>query len=594
MTAQKKHRSPSWDLSDLYASITDSKILRDQKRVDRQVETFRDKYREAITKDITATELAALLKKYSAIVETARCLVAFAELEFSTHATTSVYGAFRQNMRTWSASVDTRLLFVELEISRLPKKSLLRLQQDTQLAEYRHFVEIQTAWAVHRLPEGEEKMLRDKSLTGWQTLQRLYDLDHSERTYEVAVGKKVEHMNDAQVLSLWHSPKPERRKAAAQAVAEQNSRSLKQSALLHNSIVYDFILTSRYRGFEQPEDLRHLENEVNLQAVEALLTEVRASRPIVHKHYRLKKQLLGLSVMHEYDKYAPVGKTTKKYSWEEAREMIVSSFTAFSPVFGDIADEFFAKRWIDGPPHTGKRSGAFCYYTTPKTHPYILVNFNGTTNDVMTLAHELGHGIHAYLARGQSMLHFDWPLTTAETASIFGEMILFDQLMQTLSPKEKQALVISKLENIFASVHRQIAMFEFEREVFTQRGREEVSIETLSKLWRAGQEDMFGPAVKISQYEDHWWSMIPHLVHYPFYVYAYAFGELLTLSLYAMYKKEGDVFVKKYLEFLSAGGSKSPDELLCTFGVDWSQRSFWKQGIQEIEQLAVTAQQLAD
>ncbi|MEX1112125.1 MAG: M3 family oligoendopeptidase [Candidatus Andersenbacteria bacterium] len=591
-SSKRPKQPPRWDLSDLYAHIADPAVVRDQARIEKQLKRFLATYRNAITKDVTTKTLAALLQDYSNIIAGVRKLVAYARLEFSTHTRDDKHGAFLQNISTWSTAVDTQLLFVDLQISRLPKKVLARFADDQGLQDSHHYLDIQVAWRPHRLSEREEKILYDKSLTGLWALQRIYDLDHVEREYVVTVGKKTEHMHDAHVLSLLHSPKPERRKAAAEAVGKRNEESIKQSALLYNTVVYDYIMNAKYRNFERPEDMRHLENEVTREAVEALLSEVRASRPIVHKHYKLKKKLLDLPTLHEYDKYAPMNATAKTYTWEQARELVVSSFRNFSEEFGAIAEEFFDKGWIDGPPQKGKRSGAFCYFVTPDLHPYVLMNFKGTTNDVMTLAHELGHGIHAYLARKQSLLHFDWPLTTAETASIFGEMIVFDQLLEQLPPKQKLTLVMHKLESIFASAHRQIAMFEFERAVFDIRKEREVSVEEFKKLWVKGQKDLFGSGVKISKNEEHWWSMIPHLVHYPFYVYAYAFGELLTLSLYTMYKNEGDVFVKKYMEFLAAGGSKSPDDLLRAFDIDWSQQSFWKQGVQEIEQLVQTAQEL--
>jgi oligoendopeptidase F len=361
-----------------------------------------------------------------------------------------------------------------------------------------------------------------------------------------------------------------------------------------NILLEDKGIDDRLRRFPTPEAGRHLGNEIDQQTVDTMAEVVVQNYGLVQEFYGFKKQVLGLRRLYDYDRYAPVTRSHVKFSFDQAREMILTAFRAFSPVVGDAAAEFFHRRWIDAPPRYGKTGGAFCHYVTPDVHPYVFMNYTGDARSVLTLAHELGHGVHAYLARRQTYLNFSWPLTIAETASVFGEMVVFENLKDALpSRQEKFALHFGKIEEIFATVFRQISLYRFEQDLHRdRRERGELPVEAINALWRRRQEEMFGRSVTLTPDYDIWWSYIPHFVHTPFYVYAYAFGELLTLSLYARYRREGRPFVDRYLEMLAAGGSKSPRELLEPMGVDLTRRDFWQGGMEIIRQMIKEVERL--
>ena len=585
-----KKQLPTWDLSDLYSSITDAAIEADMKKAEKLATAFQKQYRGKISANMSAADLRAVLKKYEAIAEILRKLGAYSYLEYSTHATDQTYGAFLQKVQTWSTNIYSLILFFELELKDLPLK---KLSEDPKLKNYKHYLEVQAHMKPHRLSEQQEELMQMKSLTGREAFIRLRDQEATSKQFEVQVGKKSKTMNETETLHLLHSAKPEERKAAAEAVHNVYKHEGRLNAFIYNMLIQDLAITNRYRKFEAPDEGRHLENETDAKAVDALVEAVSENYSLVHDYYQFKKKVLGVKKLHEYDRYAPIIKSTKKFSYEEAKDIVLSSFREFSPLFADTAQLFFDNNWIDVPPYKGKQGGAYCYYVTPKTHPYVLMNFHGSLNDVSTLAHELGHAVHAYLAREQSLFHFDWPLTTAETASVFGEMLVFQHLKQMLPEKQRLALYMSKIENIFAAVFRQIGMYKFEKRAHEmQAAKGELPVEAFNKLWRESQEEMFGSAVTVSKYEDTYWNLIPHVIHTPFYVYAYAYGELLTLSLYAMHEQGDESFVKNYMNLLKSGGSKSPQELLQPFGVNTHKKEFWLKGIQEIKNMIEEAERL--
>lgn len=587
-----KQPLPTWDLSDLYTDLNDAAIEADMKKAEKLASSFAKKFKGHISSSIriSPSDLRTALKKYEAIVEIPRKLGAYAYLQYSTHATDQTYGAFLQKIQTWATTIYSTMLFFELELKDLP---LEKLVQDPKLKNYKHFLELQAKFKPHRLSEQQEELMQMKSLTGRDAFIRLRDQEATAKHFEVKVGKKSRTLNETETLHLLHSAKPEERKAAAEAVHTVYKQEGRLNAFIYNMLIQDLAITNRYRKFESPDDGRHLENETDGKAVDALVEAVTENYSLVHDYYGFKKKILGVKKLYEYDRYAPIAKSTKKFSYEEAKDIVLSSFREFSPLFADTAQLFFDNNWIDVPPYKGKQGGAYCYYVTPSTHPYVLLNFQGSLNDVSTLAHELGHAVHAYLARRNTMLNFDWPLTTSETASVFAEMLVFQHLKQMLPEKERLALYMSKVENIFAAVFRQIGMYKFEKrahEMHAAKG--ELPVEVFNKLWRESQEEMFGNAVTVSKFEDTYWNLIPHVIHTPFYVYSYAYGELLTLSLYAMHEKGDGNFVKNYINLLQSGGSKTPQELLQPFGVDTHKKEFWLKGINEIKTLIDEAEKL--
>lgn len=567
--------------------MQDPAIVRDQKRVALAAEDFVATHEKSITRKISAKRLAEIIAAYEVILRDVQKLQTYSYLLFSVNNTSAVHGSFYQNISTWAAGVLSQLLFFEIKLSELPQQLLKKFAASPDLAAYRHFLRRQLMWQPHRLPEGEEKLLLDKSLTGKQALVRLYDQEDAARTFEIVIDGKKRTMSETELLSLSYDPSRKVRKEASSVFNKGLQKAAPLNTFITNMLAQDHALDMKYRKFESPEAVRHLENEVDQQTADALRQAVVKSYSTLQDYYRLKAKLLKLPKLYGYDRYAPIGKEVRRFSFDEARDIVLQAFGQFSPVFGDVAQHFFDKKWIDAQPTHGKRGGAYCTYVTPDVHPYVFMNYTGHMRDVLTLAHELGHAIQGYLARGQVYLHFDWPLTIAETASVFAEMIVFSRIKETLtSTEEKIALYAMEIESIFATVYRQISFYEFEKALHAARAKEgELSTEVISDLWGKTQRKMYGRALTLEAAEDIRWSYIPHFIHHPFYVYAYAFGELLTLSLYDLYKKHPEGFVPKYIDMLSAGGSKSPQELLQPMGVDIHDPKFWHGGIAEIKKL---------
>jgi oligoendopeptidase F len=574
---------PEWNLDDLYSSITDPKITTDLAYFDVKSIAFKTSYADAIKKSVTAATLKKILREYSAIIQGLRKLEAYAYLEHSTHTGIEAYGAFFQHITTKTTATASRLLFVQTSLTRLSDTALKSLSANPSLKEYSHYLTKKLHEKPHTLSEQAEALIQQKALTGKGAFVRLQQQELANKT--APLQKKQKHIGE--LMSLLYSPKRTVRKQASLALHKIGNETLSRSSFTYNNLMQDYAIDSNLRSFKHPEDMRHLENEVAASAVDTLQHVVTDAYPLVHAYYTYKRKVLKLSKLYEYDRYAPIPSHHTTYSFQEATQMILTAFASFAPEFHEIARQFFDNGWIHAAPSKYKQAGAYCMYCTPDSHPYILVNYHASLRDVFTLAHELGHGIHAYLAQEQNVLNYDWPLTIAETASIFGEMILFRHLLTTMSNTGAiRALIMGKLEEIIATVFRQTAMYQFERKAHELRATQgELTSKQIGELWMQEQRTMFGTSVTITPAESTYWSLIPHIFQTPFYVYSYAFGELLTLSLFSIYEKNPNDTVKKYLAFLKAGGSKSPQELLSVFGMNMNKRSFWEQGVQEIETL---------
>ncbi|MBI5392032.1 M3 family oligoendopeptidase [Candidatus Woesearchaeota archaeon] len=584
-----KKEIPSWDLSDLYKNINDPKISSALKQNLTKAEQFEKTYRGKIKdKNLTSQGLLNAIKEYEAILQENIKPEVYANLMFAADVKNPRHGAFMQQMKAGCLDVFQKMLFFELELLQQEEKKLELFEKDPVLKNYRHYLEKQRIIKPHRLSEAEEKILNDKSLTSSAAFYRLYQEELSVKKFKV----KTKTLSETEVLDLLHHPKQETRKAAAEGLTKGLQEEARRLTFIANIMLQDKSIEDKYRKFPNPEYSRHLANEIDQATVDTMTSVVTSNYKLVQEFYELKKKIMKMPKLYDYDRYAPIQEPKEKIPFEKAKEIILTSFSSFSPEYAKIARQFFDNKWIDAATREGKRGGAFCMYVTPDLHPYVLVNYTDKIREVETLAHELGHGVNACLMRKQTGLNFDNPLTLAETSSIFGEMLVFDDLKEKVSKEEKLSLYIQMIESVFASVFRQTAMYKFEQDVHAARKKWELSTEEMNTFWRKRQKEMFGNAVELTADYDWWWSYIPHFWESPFYVYAYSFGELLTLALYAKYKKEGKRFVPKYLRLLELGSTVSPKEALAPLGIDLQKKEFWESGIKVIQELIEEAEKL--
>lgn len=587
---------PEWNLTDLYQSIDDPAIERDLAAAARAARRFKTRYRGKLARTITSgARLAEVLREYEAIHETLGVPGSYAYLRYAEAPADQTRGSFLQSVSARSVEVSQDLLFFELELALLPEKKLRAFARAREMTRLRHYVEKVILYKPHRLSEPEERLMEERNLTGRHAFHRLFDQEHAELRYRVTLRGKTQQLSGTETLEYLHSSDRVARQAAAAGMTAGLQERARLNAFIFNTLYEDKRIEDKYRRFSEPETARHLSNEMTAPMVDTMADVVRSSYPLVQRYYRLKSKLLGVRPLYDYDRYAPLsarGRST--FSFAEAREIVLVSFERFAPGYRRLAERFFDDGWIDAAARPGKRGGAFCHPVTPSRHPYVYLNFAGTLRDVLTLAHELGHAIHFVLMAPRGYLNTDVPLTIAETASVFSEMLVFDHLKRELPSEEVFPLLAGKIENIFSTVYRQIAMYSFERDLHRARreGRE-VPTERINALWRNRQAEMFGRAVELTPGYDYWWSYIPHFIHSPFYVYAYAFGELLTLSLYERYVRGQPGFVDRYLGVLAAGASAQPTEIVAPLGVDLAKRSFWQGGIDVIERMVTEVERLA-
>ncbi len=586
---------PLWNLSDLFTSISDPRINESLEDVSRRAKKFRDDYHLKI-KDITSpSKMLEVFKEYESIISLAVKPQAYAELLHSTNTANPEYGAFMQKASTTSAEIFSQLIFFELELTFLPEKEFASFLESVELANYRHYFEKLSAWKKHRLSEKEEQILEFKRLTGKQAFQRLYEQELTKQQFSLEIDGEKKNLNQSEILNILYTSSNQTKRADA-AAAFTVGLSEKESILtfVMNTLAEDKKIEDKLLGFEYPEQARHLNNEANRDAVETMVKVVEESYALVQEYYTFKKEVLGLEKMYDYDRYAPVGSKNKSIEFKEAQEIVLGAFSDFDGDFGKIATDFFDKQWIDAAPMTGKRGGAYCEGATPDVHPYVFMNFTGSINDVMTLAHELGHGINFELARKQSIVNYNCPLTLAETASIFAETLAFRKTTENETDKEVLlGMYMQKIESIFASVQRQISMFRFEQDFHNAyRKGGELTAAQINVLWIGRQREMFGNVVSLTANYESWWSYVSHFIRTPFYVYAYAFGELLAFGLLHKAEKKPEQFPGMYREFLEGGGSKSPQELAQIFNIDLEDENFWRSGIETIAEYIKKAKKL--
>lgn len=594
--SEKNNQVPAWDLSDLYKSHTDPAIESGLSGALSEAKQFEEKYRGTISSAaLTASFLHDAVSDLEKIEERLSKILSYAYLLYASDTSKQEYGAFLNKTQEKATEINNHILFFELEWVGVPDAKAEQLLKEEKLSRYRHYLEKERAEKPHKLSEPEEKILSEKENTGSNAFARLFDEVINNIVFRMKKDGKTKKMSESEILALLYHPDRTTRKSAADSITKGLQENKTVLSFIFNTILQDCAIDDRLRFFPNPMAFRNLENEISQDIVDAFLKASEESYDIPHRYYDLKRKVLGLDELYDYDRYAPIATEETNISFSDAQEMVIDSFTAFSKDAGDIVKKFFDYRWIDAELRKGKRGGAFSHGTVPSVHPYILLNYTGHLRDVMTLAHELGHGVHQYLAREQGGLQSDTPLTTAETASVFAEILLFDRLKkQEKDPKKKLALIMGKLEEMFATTYRQVIFTRFEECIHTERREKgEISIERMNELWMAQNKKMFGDSLSLTDGYAWWWLYIPHFIHSPFYCYAYAFGELLVLALYQKYLEEGQAFVPGYMDLLASGGSDDPHILLKKHvGIDITDPSFWNRGPQILREMLKEAEDI--
>jgi oligoendopeptidase F len=586
-----------WDLGDLYRGPDDLSLGRDLDGAQRRAEAFESAYRDKILVDggPPAGLLLEAVRELEGLSEQMDRPAVFAQLLHAARTDDPRHGALLSLTRERRTAINKHLIFFDLEWVKLDDASARKLLDDPRMAHYRHYLEQKRAWRPHYLSEPEEKLLDEKNVTGRAAFVRLFDETVASLRFPFEHAGKAELLTMQQINAKLYEPDRLVRKAAAAGWTKGLQENARLLTYVFNTLVLDHKADCALRRFASPMAPRNLANEISDSVVEALMTAAERHHALVQRYYRLKARLLKVDQLYDYDRYAPLFDDLPKCEWPTARRTVEESYAAFNPRAGAVIREFFDRSWIDAELRTGKRGGAFSSSAVPSAHPYILMNYTDKLRDVMTLAHELGHGLHQYLSRGVGYLQCDTPLTTAEMASVFGEMLTFQRLLEVYpEPRTRLALLCSKIEDGFATVFRQVVLTRFEQALHRAR-RElgELTTEQINELWLAANRPMHGDVVKLTDGYGWWWLYIGHFIHVPFYCYAYAFGELLVLALVQKHRQEGAAFVPRYLELLSAGGSDAPHVLLARLGVDVNDPAFWELGLRLLGDMVAEAEDLA-
>ncbi|CAM5776472.1 oligoendopeptidase F [Labrys miyagiensis] len=578
---------PEWNLADLYPSIDSPEIAADLDKGLADCIAFEEAHKGKLAKVLAgkggAGKLAAVIKAYEEIEDRLGRIASFAGLVYAGDTTDPARAKFYGDVQDKLTTASSHLLFFTLELNRIDDAALAKAVEDKALAHWKPWLDDIRIEKPHQLEDRIEQLFHDKSVTGRGAWNRLFDETISGLRFRVEDNQEL---TLEPTLNLLQDPSPTKRENAAHALARTFKDNLRLFTLVTNTLAKDKEISDRWRGFEDVADSRHLANRVEREVVDALVAAVQDAYPrLSHRYYRLKAKWFGMDQLNHWDRNAPLPKVeAKAIKWEEARATVLDAYTGFSPRMAGIAKRFFDERWIDAPIRPGKAPGAFAHPTVPSAHPYVLLNYQGKPRDVMTLAHELGHGVHQVLAGHNGALMAPTPLTLAETASVFGEMLTFRALLaRAASPEQKKAMLAAKVEDMINTVVRQIAFYSFERKVHIERRQGELTSERLGEIWLSVQAESLGPAIHISPGYETFWTYIPHFIHSPFYVYAYAFGDCLVNSLYAVYEKAHEGFAERYLAMLSAGGTKHHSELLKPFGLDARDPAFWQIGLGMIE-----------
>lgn len=572
---------PTWDLNDLYPGRDSAELQRDLDWAQKTAQALEKKHAGKIA-TLNGDDLAALIREYEKLQDRIGRMYAYASLSYASDMDNPQIGRFYQDMQEKLNGITTRLLFISLELNRLSETALARkISASRKLAHYQPWLRDLRLFQPHQLADELERLLHEKEVAGRSAWNRLFDESMAGLRFQV--GK--EQLTGEQTLHLLSDASPAKRKAAARALAKVFRQNIRLFALITNTLVKDKEIEDRWRNYPAPESYRHLSNCVEPEVVQALTDAVTAAYPrLSHRYYALKARWMGKRQLDWWDRNAPLPEEKDRIiPWAEAQEIVLGAYGRFSPELAELGRQFFDNRWIDAPSRPGKASGAFAHPTVPSAHPYLLLNYLGRPRDVMTLAHELGHGVHQLLAARQGALMADTPLTLAETASVFGEQLTFRALLAAAKPKQRKAMLASKVEDMINTVVRQIAFYKFEQRVHAARRTGELTPDALGEIWLGVQRESLGPAFRFDEDYSTFWCYIPHFVHSPFYVYAYAFGDCLVNALYARYQEAASGFQERYFAMLKAGGTKRHRELLQPFGLDAADPAFWSKGLGVIE-----------
>ncbi len=584
------HNDVHWNLSDLYSGMDDPRIDQALEAAQARAEQFQADYKGRINSPgLTPDILGAALREYEALQQDSSKPAYFASLLFTTDTSDPARGAFLQKVRERGTQLAIPLLFFDLELAALPDETFEPLANSPQVAPYAHFLHELRLYRKHLLSETEERLLEETANTGGRAFRRLF----SETVSNAEFTFRGETMNQAKILSFLYDADPQTRREAGHAFTQGLQANYRQVTFIFNTLLQDKNVSDRLRKYDYPEQSRHMANELPRETVDLVVDTVARNYPLVARFYHVKREILGLDTLTHADRYAPLFEAEGMVTFPEARQIVLDAFGDFSPAMRERAGEFFDKGWIDAPPALGKEGGAYCQYVTPDLHPFVFMNYLGRMRDVMTLAHELGHGVHASLSRAQSLLNFRGTLPLAELASTFGEMLVFERVQSTANLKDKLALHAQKIEDAFATIPRQTALYRFEQAIHKhRRSQGELTPDDFGNFWQQEIQAMFGDAVQLGDEHKIWWSYIGHFVNSPFYVYAYSFGELLALSLYRQAQTGGPQFAQNYLDMLSAGGSLSPQQLMAKVGIDLDDPAFWQGGFDVLEGLVARFEQL--
>ena len=571
---------PAWDLSDLYAAPDAPEIESDLRRAMAEAQAFEAEYAGTLEK-VSGKRLAAAIGEFEAIEEGLGRLMSYAQLLFSGDSTNSNYGKFAQMVSERVTAISSHLLFFTLDLNRIDDEAMARKLADPDLARWLPWLRDLRVFRPHQLSDEVEKLLHEKEVTGRAAWSRLFD--------ETTAAMRVPFGNDALTLSATLNKLSDAdravRETAGHAIGAAFAGDIKLFSLITNTLAKDKEIIDTWRKYPRPGSFRNRSNMVEDEVVDALVSSVASNYGrLSHRYYAMKAKWLGLEKLQHWDRNAPLPDDDDRIiPWSEARARVISAYGAFSPELADIGKRFFDHAWIDAAPNPGKAGGAFAHPTVPSAHPYLLLNYHGRTRDVMTLAHELGHGVHQVLAGGQGYLMSGTPLTLAETASVFGEMLTFRALLDAeRDPRRKHIMLASKVEDMLNTVVRQTAFYQFETLLHNERRGGEILPERIGEIWLQVQRASLGPAFEFSPDYSVFWAYIPHFIHSPFYVYAYAFGDCLVNALYGVFQDGHPGFQGKYLDMLRAGGVKRHRELLAPFGLDAADPAFWNKGLDVI------------
>ena len=595
-TTQVAATGITWDLSDLFAGADDPKLIATLDAAKRDSEAFAERYRGKINVPGGPSPdlLLKALQDYEDLHERTGRASAYAHLLYDTDTRDATARDLVQKVEQRTTELRNLTLFFDLEWLELDQSVVDQLADHPSLAPYRHHLLHERVFQPHKLSEPEEKVVNEKDQTGARAWQRLHTEIVSALSFPLERDGKTENLTLEQIRALMYEPDRSLRRRAHEALYKVLGAQGQVLTFVYDTLIQDHQTMDRLRQYPNPMRSRHLGNEVDDAAIDTMMRVVEANYGLAHEYFKVKAKVLGLDTLQLYDQYAPFRQSDAKVPWHEAEQMVLESYGAMDPSFKKTAEEFFERRWIDAEPRPGKRGGAYCWSVTPKLHPYVLCSYNGSPRDAMTVAHELGHGLHGMLSRHQTLFNYHPTLPLAETASVFGEMMVFNRLAEREPDKQARlGLVAGKIEDAFATVYRQNVLTRFEQGAFDARTKARLTPEKLGEVWLDANRPYYGDAIHMTPGYEWGWTYISHFIQARFYCYAYVFGQLLVLALYRMYQEQGPAFVPQFIRLLQGGGSDTPDNLLKPLGVDFRDENFWQKGFDELKRLVDWAKDLA-